>query len=279
MIEEFKFTIDDKQFTFDANGSPAFKYGISEVLSTKNTDITFGQDWYKKGFKVFPLLNKIEFNSLQSGISNCVKSILDEKGIDISKFELNKYHLFIPNDTIHYEVVRRTRDLFPSDFDFHINKFYMKLSELLGLELTDINPHNGERMHIIIRINRPGSNDFNPPHKDVYESVDRDEHINKFVNFWIPISGVNMKSSLPLVPGSHLLSEDKILRTFEGGTIQKQKYHVRSIMEWDGQNNLYRSNIGYGNVLIFSSHLIHGCAVNEQEDETRVALEFRLFKK
>jgi hypothetical protein len=30
---------------------------------------------------------------------------------------------------------------------------------------------------------------------------------------------------------------------------------------------------------MFSSHMIHGLAINEEEDVTRVALEFRLFKK
>ena len=279
MTEEFKFKIDEKQFSFDSQGTPSFDYGIPQVLSNENTDITYGQTWYKQGYGVFPLLSTMEFNALQAGISNCVKSILEEKGLDTTQFELNKYHRFLPNDTTHYEVVKRTRDLFPSDFDFHIVEFYKKLSEILGFELTDINPNNGEKMHIIIRINRPDSNDFNPPHKDVYESVDRDEQVNKFVNFWIPICGVNRQSSLPLVPESHLLPENKILRTFEGGTIQKQKYHVRSILKWDERNNLQRADINYKQVLIFSSHLIHGCAVNEQKDETRVALEFRLFKK
>jgi len=30
---------------------------------------------------------------------------------------------------------------------------------------------------------------------------------------------------------------------------------------------------------MFSGHLIHGLAINEETDKTRVALEFRLFKK
>jgi ectoine hydroxylase-related dioxygenase (phytanoyl-CoA dioxygenase family) len=38
-------------------------------------------------------------------------------------------------------------------------------------------------------------------------------------------------------------------------------------------------SIDYGEVLIFSSHLVHGLAINEESDTTRVALEFRLYKK
>ncbi|QSZ41235.1 hypothetical protein GJV85_03600 [Sulfurimonas aquatica] len=279
MHKKFKFKIDDKQFSFNAEGSPPLKYGIQERLSNERTDLTFGQEWYEKGFKIFPFLGKTEFNSLYSGISNCVRSILSEKGIEVTNFQLNKYHRFLPDNNSHYEVVNKTRDLFSSDFDFNTAVFYKKLSELVGFELTDINPNNEKKMHIIIRINRPRSNDFNPPHKDIHESFDRDKNVYKFINFWIPICGVSLKSSLPLVSGSHLLPEDKILRTFEGGVIQKKKYNVRNIVSWDGRNDLRREDIRYGNVLIFSSHLIHGCAINDQDEETRVALEFRLFKK
>jgi ectoine hydroxylase-related dioxygenase (phytanoyl-CoA dioxygenase family) len=48
---------------------------------------------------------------------------------------------------------------------------------------------------------------------------------------------------------------------------------------WDKKNELERSTVGYGQALIFSPHLIHGLALNLEENKTRVALEFRLFKK
>jgi ectoine hydroxylase-related dioxygenase (phytanoyl-CoA dioxygenase family) len=133
-------------------------------------------------------------------------------------------------------------------------------------------------MHIIVRINRPFSNDYNPPHKDIYEGIDNDSCVPSIINFWIPIAGVTKKSSLPLVPKSHLINENLILRTFEGGFIDGQKYRVRMIKSWNGETELQRSNVKYGEVLIFSSHLIHGLAVNNESNKTRVALEFRLFK-
>lgn len=90
---------------------------------------------------------------------------------------------------------------------------------------------------------------------------------------------MNSKSSLPLVPGSHLLQEDKVLRTFVGGVIGGSQYRVRNVVRWDGRNDLYRAKIRNGELLVFTSHLVHGCAFNNQDEETRVALEFRLFKK
>ena len=151
-------------------------------------------------------------------------------------------------------------------------------SHLLGFELSNINPKTNDRVHIIVRINKPKSNDYNPPHKDMYEAYDREGYFPQFVNFWIPIAGVTDKTSLPIVPKSHLISEDNVVRTSDGGIVGGNKYRVRFIKEW-GDNSMIRTNVTDSEVLIFSSHLIHGLAKNGEDDLTRVALEFRLFKK
>ena len=49
--------------------------------------------------------------------------------------------------------------------------------------------------------------------------------------------------------------------------------------EWNGRRDLHRAHVKYGQLLTFSCHLIHGVAINDQDDETRVALEFRLFER
>ena len=118
-----------------------------------------------------------------------------------------------------------------------------------------------------------------PTEKDIYEGVDNHSYIPQFLNFWIPIAGVTNRTSLPIAPKSHKLNENTILRTFEGGFLEGNKYRVRMIKSWNGGNELYRSKVKYGEVLMFSGHLIHGMGVNNEEDITRVALEFRLFKQ
>jgi ectoine hydroxylase-related dioxygenase (phytanoyl-CoA dioxygenase family) len=60
--------------------------------------------------------------------------------------------------------------------------------------------------------------------------------------------------------------------------MEGNQYRVRMIKSWDGKNDLVRSKVKYGQVLIFTPHLVHGLATNEEQDKTRVALEFRLFK-
>lgn len=262
-----EFLINNKICFFDIKND--FSYGKIERLSIEGVDLTYNQPWYNEGYTVENFLNESEFHILKSGIADCLYKIVGKK------FDIDKYHNFCNNR--HYEIVSKTRDLFPEDFNFDIKKFVKKLGDILNLKLTDIDPDSGKKLHIIIRINRPLSTDYNPPHKDIYQQYDETGVIPKCINFWIPICGVNENSMLPLASGSHKIPENLILRSFNGGLMNDKSYNVRSVINWDGSNSMICPNIEYGQVLIFSSHLIHGCAVNKQHDMTRIALEFRLF--
>jgi hypothetical protein len=281
MNNKIIYKINDQEKEFSIVNSPLFQFGNDEILSNQYTDVSFGEPWHENGYSVFNFSNNDEFISLKNGLTNCVKDIIRKlmPTVDLTSFCLENYHKFVKTNEDHLKVVAKTRDLFSSDFDFDIENYLPKLEKFLNFKLTDIDPFNGSRVHIIIRINRPNSKDYNPPHKDIYEGFDNDNYIPQFINFWIPIAGVTEKSSLPIVPNSHKINEKNICRTLEGGLIEGQKYRVRMIRTWGGENNLLRSEVGYGQVLVFSSHLIHGLAINEEADITRTALEFRLFKK
>ena len=274
------FVVNGVERAFSIKNSPHFKYGDDEILSSETTDITYSQSWYEQGFTEFDLLNSDEFSALKGGIEHSIRRIVEqETGSDLEGFSLQKYHNFVKDDKVHFKIVSRTRDLFSGDFNFPIDRLVPRLGAILGFPLTDIDPRTQNRLHIIVRINRPGSNDYNPPHKDIYEGVDKFSYIPPFVNFWIPIVGAGENSNLPIVPQSHKINESEILRTHDGGVMQGNRYRVRMIKSWAGQNTLTRSQVKYGQVLIFSSHLIHGLGINDNEDQTRIALEFRLFKK
>lgn len=278
-MEQINYQINNKTFSFSVKGSPEFGFGRKERLSKPENDITSGQDWYEKGYAVQKFLNDREFKSLKDALANNVAEIVaNQTGKDVTGFSLENYHQYVDSDELHYKIVGITRDLFPEDFNFSLTDVIPKLEKILGFGLTDVDPVDGERIHVIVRINRPGSTDFNPPHKDIYEHFDQNSKVPSFINIWIPVCGVTENSSLPLAPSSHLYPENKICRTFEGGVIEGKKYHVRTVKEWDGKNDLIRPLIHDGEVLFFTPHLVHGMAINE-EDMTRVSLEFRLFKK
>ncbi len=279
-MKSTEYQIDGNKYTISIEDSPQLQHGKNEVLSREDSDITYGQPWYKKGFSEQDFLSKEEFESLKNGLTSCIKEIIEkEVAVNTDGFELEKYHHFVTDDASHFKIVSKTRDLFAEDFNFPVIKLTNRLSEILDFDLTEINPKTDIKLHIIVRVNRPDSNDYNPPHKDIYESVDNDSYIPQFVNFWIPIAGVTKNSSLPLAPESHKLNEALVCRTFDGGMMEGHKYRVRMIKSWDGESKLIRSTVQDGQVLIFSGHLIHGLAINNEHDTTRVALEFRLFKK
>jgi hypothetical protein len=274
------FVIDGVRKSYSIAGSPEFKLGQDVLLSTAETDITFGQPWYPDGYAVKDFLTSAEFQDLKQGLTESIGRIIQaETGLDTHGFSLEQYHRFVTTDGDHFKVVGKTADLFSHDFSFSVMDLLPRISGLLGVELTDMNPRTGKKLHIIVRINRPGSTDFNPPHKDIYQAVDNENYIPQFVNFWIPICGVPELSNLPLAPGSHLINEQEVLRTFEGGRIEGHNYRVRMVKSWKGGNELERSTVKHGQILMFTSHLIHGLASNDAPDTTRVALEFRLFKK
>jgi hypothetical protein len=270
MVTDFK--IDGVSHEVDF-GDAVFSVGGSQVLSNAESDIAYGQDWYEQGFKVLDFLEPIEFTALFNGVTRCVEELVGAKG-----FQLDKYHQYVQDDETHYKVVEMTRNLFPEDFDFPLWEMLQNLETLFGFPLSDIDPDTGKKLHMVLRINRPHSNDFNPPHKDIYQALDEYAEIPKIVNLWIPIAGVSSQSMLPVAPGSHLLPESKILRTLDGGRMNGNQYRVRNVKRWGGGNEMQRPTIQYGQVLAFSPFIVHGCAVNNQEDATRVSLECRLFQ-
>jgi len=277
---KLKYIIDEETFDIEVPDDQDFISGDNEILSSYETDMTHKLDWYENGFTIEKFVSKDEFAKIKKGIEESIKKIVVSTiGSNVEEFSLENYHKFVTNDTDHFKIVSQTRDLFSKDFMFDIDYLIPKLEKILNIELTNYDNTNDYKSHIIVRINRPESSDFNPPHKDMYEHYDGEGYIPKFVNFWIPICGVNETSVLPICPKSHLIPENKILRTNNGSTVNNNKYRVRLIKSWEESNKLIRPKVTDSQVLIFSSHLIHGLAINNQKDITRVALEFRLYGK
>lgn len=274
-----EYTINDNKHSVEAADGQEFKFGKDEILSNASTDITSVENWYSEGHTSLPFLWNEQFEDLKKGITKTIKNIAEDVvGKPLDGFTLENYHKYVTSNEEHFKVVSKTRDLYSYSFGFPIKDMIPKFESLLGFKLTDRIPDTDLDEHIIVRINRPKSNDYNPPHKDMYEGYDNGKNF-QFLNFWVPVAGVTDKSSLPIAPKSHRIPENKILRTIDGGKVGSNSYRVVLIKEWDGSSDLVRAKVDYTQVLMFSSHMIHGLAINEEEDVTRVALEFRLFKK
>jgi len=263
--------IDDKTYEFNVKGE--FFWGKEELLYNKTNSVLSKMPWEHEGYKVVEAFINDEFSRLKESLTqNIIKAIkANNISFDENNFTLAKYHEVVNTDERHNQVINITRNLENEDFDFNIDALAERFGAILGYKLTSW-VEELQKSHIQIRISRPNSLDINPPHRDGYLSYWED-----IINVWIPIEGCNENSSLPVFAGSHLIPENNILRTeSKGAEINGNIYYVPCILETKtGSVKMTRPNPKPGDALIFTPFLIHGAAVNNNKDITRVSLELR----
>ncbi|WP_138433120.1 phytanoyl-CoA dioxygenase family protein [Winogradskyella algicola] len=266
--------IDEEAFEFNVEGD--FFWGENKLLYKKENNVISKMPWQKEGFKVVEAFRNEEFDILKKSIKKIIINALKENNIEIndSSFVLEDYHKYVTTNELHNKIISITRNLEIDDFDFDIDLLTKRFGDILGYKLTSW-VEELKKTHIQIRISRPDSLDINPPHRDGYLSYWED-----IINVWLPICGCNKKSSLPVLPGSHLLPENEILRTEnKGAKINGNIYHVPCILETsNGIMSMRRPNPKEGEALIFTPFLIHGAAINQNKDLTRISLELRFPK-
>ena len=273
-MDKCNLIIDEKKFSFDVVGK--FNWGKDEFLYNSETNILSKTNFIENGYSIINLFSDLEFKDL---IENTKKNILDSalsNGLNIPKdFLLENYHHYIKNFKDHNKIISKTKVLRKKNFNFDLDKIASIISKIVGIELSFYNP-DLKTSHIQLRINRPQSSDFNPPHKDSYIDC-----FNDVVNIWIPICGCDSSSSLPLMPGSHLLNESELFKSQPGeAKINNITYNVPCILKTKNRFfKLIRPNPNIGDAILFSPYLIHGAAFNNNSDITRIALELRLSRK
>ena len=271
-LETCTLFLDNEPFQFSVEGN--FFWGEDEVLFEMNDSVISKVAWKDDGYKVVDAFKGNEFEALQQSITkNIIKAFEIHNIAYPENFRLQDYHKVITTDENHLKIIDITRNLTNEDFDFDIDMLADRFGNMLGYQLTSF-VEELQKSHIQIRINRPSSLDINPPHRDGYLSYWKD-----VVNVWIPIEGCTPKTSLPVLPGSHLLPENEILRTeSKGAKINGNTYYVPCILKTGaGDLKMIRPNPSEGEALLFSPFLIHGAAVNRSE-HTRVSMELRLPK-
>ncbi|MCB0744119.1 MAG: phytanoyl-CoA dioxygenase family protein [Ignavibacteriae bacterium] len=271
MNESCRVFIDNEPYHFDVDGD--FFWGDKTLLFDEATSPISKMAWKNEGFGIIQAFSDSEFLKLKTSITQIIIKALKAHVSDFEEntFTLEKYHEVITTDELHNKVIDITRNLENSDFDFDIEVLVKHFSQVLGFEFTSY-IEELKKTHIQIRISRPNSLDINPPHRDGYLSYYQD-----IVNVWIPIHGCNSLSSLPVLPGSHLIPEHEILRTeSKGAKINGNTYYVPCILKTkEGDMHMIRPNPKPGEALVFTPYLIHGSAVNKNPDQTRFSLELR----
>jgi ectoine hydroxylase-related dioxygenase (phytanoyl-CoA dioxygenase family) len=272
-IETCSLYLDETPYEFKVEGD--FFWGKEELLYTESDSVISKTAWKSLGYDVVKSFDPTEFQNFKASIKNIITNALDANKIKYDKetFTLGDYHKVVTTDKMHLKVIDITRNLSNDDFDFDIEKLTERFGDILGYKLTSW-VEELQKSHIQIRINRPSSLDINPPHRDGYLSYWED-----VINVWIPIEGCTNETSLPVLPGSHLIPENEILRTSsKGARINGNTYFVPCILKTkSGYLKMVRPNPKEGEALLFTPFLIHGAAVNRSES-TRVSIELRLPK-
>lgn len=275
--QNLTYQIDGVVAVIEGPDRSQFFYGEDIFLSDYFNDITREKNWYNQGFDVIDTKPFLNIQKVKDSLTNCLYQICKAERVNVNKetFNLDDYHKYVTEEK-HIDIVKKTRQLEPKDFEFDLDLFLAASKHYFNRELSWMNS-GGYNPKIITRINKPQSNHFNPPHKDIYQVYDETREIPPMVNIWIPICGVNNGVGLPVAPGSHLINESKIFRTRAGATVNGLKFNVNCVKDWNSVNDMVTICPSESEMIVFSSFLIHGLARNTHHDMTRMALEFRLF--
>lgn len=271
------YLVDGRPVVVQFADNTDFASGDDICLAEKFRDMAAGCEWFRRGYVVKRIFTDEEFRGVREALERIIIKLLQEHSVDTVNFSLESYHHYV-DDALHWKIIQRTRRLFPDDFRINVNDTVKKIEDVIGAKLGFYNPLLKKEHWLISRINRPGSNDFNTVHKDIYEAYDGYADIPRMINCWIPVCGVDDGTGLPMAPGSHLVPESRVQRTKAGSTMNGNAYSVNAIASWDGQNSLVTVAPGPGEAIIFSSHLVHGLARNRHPDRTRISFEFRLYE-
>lgn len=252
-------------------------FGAEEILLHKDDDLTKCADWHTDGYTVKPLLTPELYNQIHIGITAIVKTILErESGQQFPGFLLEKYHEFCESNELHLKVIEQIQKFMPiQNFPVNFNMLDKRISEVCGVSVTSNHPTKEVSRRFYIRIVRPQKKiDNNPPHRDVWLNRLRDA-----VNIYLPLAGSNSKSSLPLIPQSHLWKESDIERTVTGAKVNGVTFTVPCVVGSNHGLKMIRPRVLSNEVMVFSPYLIHGGGCNLNEDVTRVSIEIRFWRK
>lgn len=267
-----KYTVNEQDLSYDASGDRT--HGDRVVLLEHAVDLTAGTSWAKEGFTVEPLFTPELYHEFTSKTHVLLTRCWRQAGLDIPEhFALDQYHLFAADNLKHLAAVEQTKIVSIRLFPVDITLLEERISRICQLPLRVRNPFDSQSI-FHFRVIRPGKQDYNPLHRDVWL-----EDYKDCINLYIPIAGSNENSSLVIIPGSHYWPESFIERTITGAVMNGTKFNVPAVTNIEHEVTYVRPNPSGNEVLVFSPYLLHGGSSNLNPSSTRISIEIRLWKK
>ncbi|MBO0358930.1 hypothetical protein J0X19_13310 [Hymenobacter sp. BT186] len=246
----------------------------NRVLLATSIDLTAGTAWASAGYTVADFLPANAQQQLVDGLAELVREALRETGLPVAAdFPVSDYHKLIGDDTNRHLAVINITKQYPQDrLPVPAALLEARVSALCGRPVHSLNPYDNARI-FHLRIVRPGRSDNNPLHRDVWLP-----NYDNCINIYVPVAGSTPNSSLTLIPGSHWWPESQTERTLGGALYNGAAYNVPGVKETTEVLELIRPNPDFAEVLLFSPYLLHGGAINLNQDATRISLEMRFWQ-
>ncbi len=267
-----QYAVNGHTIRYDTEGLTTI--GPDHCLLDRDADLTAGSDWSEQGYTIAPLFPSNIYDTFHRQTVDLLHSCWRAAGLNVPfGFQTELYHTIVPNQATHLQAVEKTK-LLPTDlFPGGISAMEERISALCGRKLIARNPFDSQRI-FHFRVIRPKQSDNNPLHRDVWL-----EDYSDCINLYIPVAGSNAQSSLILISGSHRWKESAVERTVGGARINGQKFNVPAVTQLRIDHEFVRPDPAANEVLVFSPYLIHGGAVNLNEDITRISIELRLWAR
>jgi len=250
------------------------QWGKPLCLLDNATDLTANTKWASTGFSIEPLFDESTYSIFRNNTFQLLSELWRKASLTIpSDFNLEQYHTAASTKELHLKGIEFTKLVDVKHFPISIDILEKRISAICQENLVVKNPFDG-RSVFHFRVIRPQQNDNNPLHRDVWL-----EDYDNCINLYIPVAGSNEKSSLVIIPGSHRWLESCIERTTGRAEIGGIKFNVPAITAINTPAEYLRPNPRANEVLVFSPYLIHGGAINLNNDSTRISIEVRLWKR
>jgi len=263
--EEIKYFIDDIEVKRSLLGKIKIDH-FNKPLLFQDQNLLENVDFKKSGFIVKDFVDE---NKMDLLLNKVFEFLSDKFEIEINRINYNDVFKNMKNKIFHKKMEKIYKGIKVTELPFSLSFIENWVSDNLNKKLKLFS--NFEEQTFLIRVVRPFSQDFNPPHRDVY--IDR---LRNAVNCFFPLIGVNSKSSLPIIPGSHYWPESETIRTELNPTIDGLNFSVPSILYKKNMTPivLTRPKVKKGQIMFFSPYCIHGGGIN-LGSETRISFEMR----
>ncbi len=246
-------------------------WGANELAMRKDQNLLYSLSWDNQGFIIENFLNPEEYAEFIKNVGIFFSETLSELKVSVSPtFNFSEYHKIAGEH--HLDFINKIKHLDSKNFPIDKSIIEKRISDIMGFNVTNFNPTTKESV-FHFRVIRPNFSDNNPIHRDTWHWEYKDN-----INIYVGLFGSDERTSLPIIPGSHHWNESKVKRTESGALINGIQYVVPATTEVSEEHSIIRPNPAENEVMIFSPYLLHGGAINESENHTRISLEMRFWK-